>query len=127
MIDYQRISRLTSVCFRLEGMVHRMINTRVARFFLVQYTKTGKNIPNNHKISQMATKYTKWTEHLPNGPEIYQHLPLSDPPKFAQIGIFGLKTNHLATLINTLATPGKSGVSKLNSECKCLQTVKSTA
>jgi hypothetical protein len=24
--------------------------------------------------------------------------PQQDPPKFAQIGIFGLKTNHLATL-----------------------------
>jgi hypothetical protein len=24
---------------------------------------------------------------------------LQDPPKFTQIGIFGLKTNHLATLI----------------------------
>jgi hypothetical protein len=23
---------------------------------------------------------------------------LQDPPKFTQIGIFGLKTNHLATL-----------------------------
>jgi hypothetical protein len=26
---------------------------------------------------------------------------LQDPPKFTQIGIFGLKTNHLATLIYT--------------------------
>jgi hypothetical protein len=24
---------------------------------------------------------------------------LQDPPKFTQIGIFGLKTNHLATLV----------------------------
>jgi hypothetical protein len=24
---------------------------------------------------------------------------LQDPPKFTQIGIFGLKTNHLATLL----------------------------
>jgi hypothetical protein len=29
---------------------------------------------------------------------MYQHLPLQDPPKFTQIWIFGLKTNHLATL-----------------------------
>jgi hypothetical protein len=43
--------------------------TRVARFFLVQNTKTGENIPNYHKIYQ--------------------------------IGIFGLKTNHLATLPTT--------------------------
>jgi hypothetical protein len=45
--------------------------TRVARFILVQHTKTGKNIPNNHKI--------------------YRHLPFIDPLKFTQIGIFGLK------------------------------------
>jgi hypothetical protein len=29
---------------------------------------------------------------------MYQHLPLQDPPKFTQIWIFGLKTDHLATL-----------------------------
>jgi hypothetical protein len=61
---------------------HTMLNTPV----LVQ------NIPNYHKISQLATKYTKWTENLPNGRKIYRHLPLQDPPNFAQIGIFCLKT-----------------------------------
>jgi hypothetical protein len=30
---------------------------------------------------------------------------LQDPPKFTQIGIFGLKTNHLATLPKS----GKNG------------------
>jgi hypothetical protein len=34
-------------------------NFRVARFFMVQQTKSGKNIPNNHKIFDMYTKYTK--------------------------------------------------------------------
>jgi hypothetical protein len=29
----------------------------VARFFLAQNTKTGKNIPNDHKTYQMAIKY----------------------------------------------------------------------
>jgi hypothetical protein len=29
---------------------------------------------------------------------MYQHRPLQDPLKFTQIGNFGLKTNHLATL-----------------------------
>jgi hypothetical protein len=29
---------------------------------------------------------------------MYQHLPLNHPPKFTQIGIFGLKIYHLATL-----------------------------
>jgi hypothetical protein len=33
---------------------------------------TGKYIPNNHKIYQMATKYTKWPQNIPNGHKIYQ-------------------------------------------------------
>jgi hypothetical protein len=32
----------------------------------------------------------------------YQHLPLQDLPKFTQIRIFGLKINHLATLVCAL-------------------------
>jgi hypothetical protein len=32
-------------------------SARVARLFFIQHTKTGENIPNNHKISKMATKY----------------------------------------------------------------------
>jgi hypothetical protein len=35
---------------------------------------------------------------MPNVHKMYQHLPLQGPPKFAQIWIFGLKTNRLATL-----------------------------
>jgi hypothetical protein len=41
-------------------------------FFLVQLTKTKKNIPNNLKINQMATKCTKWPQNIPNGHKIYQ-------------------------------------------------------
>jgi hypothetical protein len=37
----------------------REVAARVARFFLIKHSKNGKNIPNNHEISQMATKYTK--------------------------------------------------------------------
>jgi hypothetical protein len=77
----------------------RPLHSSVARFLLVQYTKTGENIPNNHKIYQKATKYTKW----PNCHEIYQLLPLQDPPKFTQIGIFGLKIGYLATLLHSCA------------------------
>jgi hypothetical protein len=72
--------------------------TRVARFFFLQHTKTGKCIPNNYKMYQMAIKYK-------NGCKIYQHLPLQDPPKFTQIWIFGLKRNHLATLIDGIKNP----------------------
>jgi hypothetical protein len=62
----------------------------------LQHTKTGKNISNNHK---MTTKYTKRLRNRPNGHKIYRHLPLQDPPKFTQIGFFGLKKCHLATLL----------------------------
>jgi hypothetical protein len=47
----------------------------------------------------MAGKFTKSPENLPNGHKICQQFPLQDPPKFTQIGIFGLKINHLATLV----------------------------
>jgi hypothetical protein len=59
---------------------------RVARFFLVQYTKMGKIYQNIPK----TVKKTEWPYNLPT--------PLQDTPKFTQIGIFGLKTCHLATL-----------------------------
>jgi hypothetical protein len=62
----------------------------------VQNTKTGENIPNDHKIFQMAIKYFHLPLNRPNGHKIYQDFPLQDPPKFIQIGILGLKTNHLA-------------------------------
>jgi hypothetical protein len=57
----------------------------------VQDTKTGKNIPNDHKIygcqiDQMAIKYVNAFNYI------------KGPPKFTQIGIFGLKIYHLATL-----------------------------
>jgi hypothetical protein len=48
-----------------------------------KYTKWPQNIPNGHKIYQMATKYTKWPQNVPTSSN-------ADPPKFTQIGIFGL-------------------------------------
>jgi hypothetical protein len=36
------------------------LNTRVARFFLVQHTKNAKNLPNSHKNYQMIKECTKW-------------------------------------------------------------------
>jgi hypothetical protein len=49
----------------------------------------------------MAGKYTKWRENIPmpNDHKIYRHYPFQGPPKIIQIGIFGSKINHLATLI----------------------------
>jgi hypothetical protein len=32
---------------------------------------------------------------------MYQHFPFQGAPKYTQIGIFGLKINHLATLART--------------------------
>jgi hypothetical protein len=46
----------------------------------------------------MVTKYIKWPENRPNGYKICQLLPLQNPKKFTQIGIFGLEICHLATL-----------------------------
>jgi hypothetical protein len=69
-------------------------------------------IPKREKIWQIATNYTKCPLNItkdrkigPSVHKIYQHLPLQDPPKFTQIWIFGLKTNHLTTLVtdNSLA------------------------
>jgi hypothetical protein len=58
----------------------------------VQNTETRENIPNGHKIDQMATKYTN----------IFHCQTLQNLPK---IGIFGLKINHVATLVNSNADP----------------------
>jgi hypothetical protein len=54
---------------------------------IYQLTTNGKNIANGRKICTT------------NGHKIYQYLLLQDPPKFTQIGIFGLKMHHLATLV----------------------------
>jgi hypothetical protein len=76
-----------------------LLQTRVARFFLARDSKTVKMYQmntkftlNSRKISPMSLKYYK----LPK-----QHFPIKSPQKFTQIGIFGLKINHLATLLKT--------------------------
>jgi hypothetical protein len=53
----------------------------------------------------MTTTYTKWPLNVPFGRIYvdkmvikYQHLPLQGLPKLSEIGIFGLKVYHLATL-----------------------------
>jgi hypothetical protein len=35
----------------------------------VQHTKTVKNIPNDDKIYQVTTKYTKWPQTIPKLPQ----------------------------------------------------------
>jgi hypothetical protein len=51
-------------------------------------------IPNGHKISTMSV------QDFPNCHTMYQHFPIQGPPKFTQIGIFGLEINHPATVVD---------------------------
>jgi hypothetical protein len=54
----------------------------------------------------MTIKYFQWPLNRPNGHRKYLDFPLQDPPKFTKIGIFGLKTNHLATTLRTHSLVG---------------------
>jgi hypothetical protein len=75
------------------------LESRVARFFFVQRTKKWKIYQNVGKYTKWPVNAcTKWPENLLYGHKIYHHLPLKYPPKFTQIGTFGLKMYHLATL-----------------------------
>jgi hypothetical protein len=67
----------------------------------IKYTESPFNIPNGNKIYQMAITYIYQNiyQKYQNGYKIYQRFTLQDPPKFTQIGIWGLKMYHLATLI----------------------------
>jgi hypothetical protein len=40
---------------------------------------------------------------IPNDHELHQDFPCQGPPKYSQIGIFGLKIYHLATLLSVEA------------------------
>jgi hypothetical protein len=42
-----------------EFVKRRELECKVARFFFVHDTKTGKNVPNEHKKYQMVIKYPK--------------------------------------------------------------------
>jgi hypothetical protein len=68
----------------------------------------SRYVNNNNIFHKTATKFTKCPLNISNGckicrpigHKIYQQFPLQDPPKFTQIGIFGLKTNHPATQVD---------------------------
>jgi hypothetical protein len=62
--------------------------SRVARVFLVQHPKTGKNIPIDHKLYKITIKYTKYAKYAS---EIYQHFQFQGPSNSTQVGIFGMK------------------------------------
>jgi hypothetical protein len=64
------------------------------QMFVVQHTKTGKNIPKRcHKIYQMATKYIKWPQNVPTS-------SIARPSKIYPSKDFCLKICHLAILIS---------------------------
>jgi hypothetical protein len=54
------------------------------------------NIPKRGKIYQMTIKYSVWPQNIQNDRKINkmavkQPFPLQGPPKYSQIGIFGMK------------------------------------
>jgi hypothetical protein len=64
--DYYRL--IARLCHYIHmGVIKNLspVSSRVTRFFLIQPTKKGK-------IYQMATKYTKWPQNIPNGRKIDQ-------------------------------------------------------
>jgi hypothetical protein len=61
---------------------------RVARFLLGATYQSGKNLPNDHKIFEMAVKHTKLSFNVPNGHKIYQHCLYRGRPKCTQTEIF---------------------------------------
>jgi hypothetical protein len=77
--------------------------SRVARFFTVQHTKTGKNKPNDHKMYQRAIKYTIQPYNGQNGDsntDIFHCKTFQNLPK---VGFLVRKyTHHLATLSDPL-------------------------
>jgi hypothetical protein len=89
---WQRQIELPKVSLRFL-LIQVWLSIRLARYFLVHHTKTRKNIPNEHKINQIAV-------NISNGHEIYQQCPFQDPPKSTQTGIFGIQIFHLATLLS---------------------------
>jgi hypothetical protein len=45
--------------------------------------------------------HTQWPSNILHGHKICQQFPFQGPPKYTQIGIFGSKINHLATLFES--------------------------
>jgi hypothetical protein len=81
----------------------RMARSRVARFFLVQNTKTGANIPNYNKINQMAIKYFQRPQNRPNF--WFENKPSGNPGhglsliRFSEIRLYFLTTGACIIII----------------------------
>jgi hypothetical protein len=80
------------------------LHTRVARFSLVQYTNMEKYTkrPHNIKIYVYMTYLYQITTKMPNGREIYKtDINFQRISKYWETEIFGMKIDHLATLLRT--------------------------
>jgi hypothetical protein len=82
------------------------------QIFLGATYQNMKNVPDKHKLHRITITYTKWPQHIPNGRKIDQtaikYINVSHCKSLwylnTQIGIFGLKICHLATLLPTEPT-----------------------
>jgi hypothetical protein len=88
-----QIGRIFNDCEFLQKITEVAL-VRVVRFFSVQYTKTGKNIPNYRKMYQMAIN-APFGRKLDKNANIFNCTTFQ---KFTQIWIFGSIIYHLATL-----------------------------
>jgi capsular polysaccharide biosynthesis protein len=80
------------------GLFYFLFLDQGCQIFSVQHTKTGKRYTKEPKMYQMAIHLYNLAVNRQHDHKKYQHLPLQDLLKFTQIGIFGLKIYHLATL-----------------------------
>jgi hypothetical protein len=68
------------------------------QIFLSTTYQNGKNMPNDHTIYQMATKYTKWPQNISNASKVDQMV--------IKCTIFHcMILNHLATLVQSTLHP----------------------
>jgi hypothetical protein len=73
-------------------------STKLPYQMATKYTKWPQNIPNGHKIYQMATKYTKWHKIGQMAIKYTNTFNTKTLQNLPKSGFFGLKLSHLATL-----------------------------
>jgi hypothetical protein len=79
-----RTAFLPSVTFGRRRRKTIAIETRDARFFVVQHTKTGK-------MYQITIRYTKWPQNIPNGYKMHTLFFCKTLQNLPKSGVFGLK------------------------------------
>jgi hypothetical protein len=80
-----------------ELAVHRQL-TGLPDFSWYNLPKREK-YTKREKIYQITAKHTKWPLNISDGHEICQYFEYKGPSKCTQVGIFGTKIYHLATLL----------------------------